>query len=159
MIEDELDGMTPTRDKTIQLLGHVHATLPDLSLEDFDDVDVAGAHDFFVEFPWREHRDETATRTRLKVEWIHASVSFAIDSFFIEITATDRDYLFEVKLCLPSSTKFLGIFRYTRWYEFMRARKSDVHELITLFFDPSQDRRRTGIEDFAKKYAAALGLG
>ena len=128
--------------------------LPDYSMEDLGRLDVRGAIEAFEQFPWEEHRIEAETRFRLGVDGCYPSVTYRIGSYHINIDATDEEEIYDVEACLPPARKTLGLFNiFAQGYEVKRATATCVREMISVFFDPSLDRRRASLEEIVRKHA------
>ncbi|WP_435009589.1 hypothetical protein P12x_000847 [Tundrisphaera lichenicola] len=153
MIEDEIDGIVPTSDKSNLITVSVSAGWPEMR-EDFrlDVVDAEEALVVFDNFPWDYHRKEYATRVRLSVEGDPPWICYNAASSHIIITATEEQDSFDVELCVPSDKKFLGIIKYHKFYSFKCRKMHRIKAMISCFFEDLQGNWRASNADVYDKY-------
>lgn len=113
------------------------ACLPDITLQDFGTLDLAGARRAFENFPWSENLRKTTEMDANGLDCVNPDITFGIAPAHITLKLNDDGATFSVEVCVTRVRKILGIIGGVKFYEIPSITADQCARAIDTFFEAS----------------------
>ena len=115
------------------------ACLPDITLQDLGNLDLAGAHRAFDTFPWALNLRRSEELDAAGASCVTPDITFGIAPCHITLKLNVDGATFAVEVCVKRVRKLLGIFGGVKFYEIPSLSPAECKKALDVFFTASND--------------------